>query len=77
MGTPSVPDDPWTQLRSAIEAVFGSWNSERAKAYRAVEGIPDDLGTAVTVQVMVFGNRGPPRRAWCGRAASRRLSVAR
>jgi pyruvate,orthophosphate dikinase len=58
VGTPTVPDDPWTQLRSAIEAVFGSWNSERAKAYRAVEGIPDDLGTAVTVQVMVFGNRG-------------------
>lgn len=58
VGTQTVPDDPWEQLRLAIEAVFRSWNSERAKAYRAVEGIPDELGTAVTVQVMVFGNRG-------------------
>jgi len=54
----SVPDDPWRQLRLAIEAVFRSWNSDRARAYRAREGIPDDLGTAVTVQAMVFGNRG-------------------
>ncbi|MDQ3938752.1 MAG: pyruvate, phosphate dikinase, partial [Chloroflexota bacterium] len=53
-----LPDDPWLQLRSAIEAVFRSWNSERARAYRRHEGIPDDLGTAVTVQAMVFGNRG-------------------
>jgi pyruvate,orthophosphate dikinase len=52
------PDDPWQQLRAAIEAVFRSWNSDRAVAYRAREGIADDLGTAVTVQVMVFGNRG-------------------
>jgi pyruvate, orthophosphate dikinase len=52
------PDDPWLQLRAAIEAVFGSWNSDRARAYREHEGIPDDLGTAVTVQAMVFGNRG-------------------
>ena len=50
--------DPWAQLRGAIEAVFRSWLSERAVAYRAVEGIPDDLGTGVTVQAMVFGNRG-------------------
>lgn len=50
------PDDPWEQLRGAIEAVFRSWNSSRAKAYRQREGIPDDLGTAVTVQAMVFGN---------------------
>ncbi len=54
-----VPEDPWLQLRSAIEAVFRSWNSERARTYRRKEGIPDDLGTAVTVQAMVFGNRGP------------------
>ena len=47
------------QLRLAIEAVFRSWNSDRARAYRQKEGIPDDLGTAVTVQAMVFGNRGP------------------
>jgi pyruvate, orthophosphate dikinase len=51
-----APDDPWAQLRLAIEAVFRSWNSDRAKAYRAREGIADDLGTAVTVQAMVFGN---------------------
>jgi pyruvate, orthophosphate dikinase len=58
VGTQTVPDDPRQQLRSAVEAVFRSWNSARAKAYRAVEQIPDDLGTAVTIQVMVFGNRG-------------------
>jgi pyruvate,orthophosphate dikinase len=54
-----VPDDPWDQLRQAIEAVFGSWNGGRARAYRSKEGIAGDLGTAVTVQAMVFGNRGP------------------
>jgi pyruvate, orthophosphate dikinase len=58
VGVPDVPDDPWRQLRPAIEAVFRSWNSDRARAYRAKEGIGDDLGTAVTVQAMVFGNRG-------------------
>jgi pyruvate,orthophosphate dikinase len=52
-----APEDPWDQLRGAVEAVFRSWNSDRAKAYRRHEGIPDDLGTAVTVQAMVFGNR--------------------
>jgi pyruvate, orthophosphate dikinase len=52
------PDDVWEQLRQAVEAVFRSWNSDRAKAYRHREGIADDLGTAVTVQAMVFGNRG-------------------
>ena len=52
------PDDPWQQLRVAVEAVFHSWNGDRARAYRAKEEIPDDLGTAVTVQAMVFGNRG-------------------
>jgi pyruvate,orthophosphate dikinase len=58
VGVAEVPDDPWGQLRLAIEAVFRSWNGDRAKAYRQKEGIPDDLGTAVTVQAMVFGNRG-------------------
>ena len=58
VGVGDVPDDPWRQLRLAIEAVFRSWNSARAQAYRRKEGIPDDLGTAVTVQSMVFGNRG-------------------
>jgi pyruvate,orthophosphate dikinase len=51
------PQEPRDQLRGAIEAVFGSWNSPRAVAYRRRERIPDDLGTAVNVQTMVFGNR--------------------
>jgi pyruvate,orthophosphate dikinase len=59
VGVADVPEDPWLQLRQAIEAVFRSWNSDRARTYRRKEGIPDDLGTAVTVQAMVFGNRGP------------------
>jgi pyruvate,orthophosphate dikinase len=58
VGADSVPEDPWAQLRGAVEAVFRSWNSDRARAYRAHEGISDDLGTGVTVQAMVFGNRG-------------------
>ena len=58
VGVDAVPEDPWLQLRAAIEAVFRSWNSDRAKTYRRREGIADDLGTAVTVQTMVFGNRG-------------------
>jgi pyruvate,orthophosphate dikinase len=58
VGVADVPADPWAQLRLAIEAVFRSWQSDRARAYRQKEGIPDDLGTAVTVQAMVFGNRG-------------------
>jgi len=52
------PQDPQEQLRYAIEAVFKSWNGERAKIYRRMESIPDDLGTAVNVQTMVFGNKG-------------------
>ena len=51
------PQDPRRQLRGAIEAVFKSWNGARAIAYRARERISHDLGTAVNVQVMVFGNR--------------------
>ncbi len=58
VGVEDVPQDPWQQLRLAIEAVFRSWQSDRASAYREKEGIPDDLGTAVTVQAMAFGNRG-------------------
>jgi len=49
----------WSQLRAAIGAVFLSWNSERATAYRDVEGISGEFGTAVTVQAMVFGNSDP------------------
>ncbi|RZT88458.1 pyruvate,orthophosphate dikinase [Pseudonocardia sediminis] len=52
----TVPDDPATQLRDAVEAVFRSWDSPRARAYRAHEGISEDLGTAVNVQAMVFGH---------------------
>jgi pyruvate,orthophosphate dikinase len=59
VGVAVVPEDPWEQLRQAVEAVFRSWNSHRAVAYRRKEDIPDDVGTAVTVQAMVFGNRSP------------------
>jgi pyruvate,orthophosphate dikinase len=58
VGVGSVPEDPWQQLRASVEAVFRSWDSARARAYREREGIPADLGTAVVVQAMVFGNRG-------------------
>jgi pyruvate, orthophosphate dikinase len=53
----AFPQDPTAQLRGAIEAVFRSWNSPRAIAYRTREKIEHDLGTAVNVQAMVFGNR--------------------
>src|SRR5918995_5840062 len=52
------PQDPSEQLRQAIRAVFDSWTGERAVAYRRINGIPDDWGTAVNVQQMVFGNKG-------------------
>lgn len=54
----AFPDDPYEQLRMAIAAVFDSWMGKRAVDYRRVNRIPDDLGTAVTVQAMVFGNLG-------------------
>ncbi|MER5994506.1 pyruvate, phosphate dikinase [Streptomyces viridosporus] len=54
----SFPQSPAEQLQRAILAVFESWNGERARLYRRREHIPDDLGTAVTVQRMVFGNLG-------------------
>jgi len=53
------PQDPREQLDLAVGAVFDSWNTERAVLYRRQEQIPDDLGTAVNVQAMVFGNLGP------------------
>ena len=74
------PQEPREQLRQAIEAVFDSWNGERAVDYRRLNRIPDDWGTAVNVQQMVFGNKGEtlrlgrrlqPRREH-RRAASRR-----
>jgi pyruvate,orthophosphate dikinase len=52
------PDDPLEQLRLAIEAVFASWNNRRAITYRDLNKIPHDLGTAVNVVTMVFGNMG-------------------
>jgi pyruvate,orthophosphate dikinase len=52
------PDDPKEQLWGGIGAVFSSWNGKRAVSYRRIEGIPDDWGTAVNVQAMVFGNMG-------------------
>ncbi|MFZ1676080.1 MAG: pyruvate, phosphate dikinase [Saprospiraceae bacterium] len=52
------PEDPWQQLWGGISAVFGSWNGKRAIEYRRIEKIPDEWGTAVNVQAMVFGNMG-------------------
>ena len=57
LGVP-FPDDAREQLWGAVGAVFQSWNGKRAVHYRRIEGIPDDWGTAVNVQAMVFGNRG-------------------
>ena len=52
------PQEPKAQLKTAIDAVFNSWNTKRAVTYRRINKIPDDLGTAVNVQEMVFGNMG-------------------
>ena len=52
------PTDPWRQLEMGIEAVFKSWNNKRAIAYRDLNRIPHEMGTAVVVQMMVFGNMG-------------------
>jgi pyruvate,orthophosphate dikinase len=54
----AFPSDPQEQLRMSIDAVFASWYNERAVAYRRLNHIPEDWGTAVNVQAMVFGNRG-------------------
>jgi len=54
-----IPDDPLEQLESAARAVYRSWSSERARTYRRLQKLDDLQGTAVTVQAMVFGNRGP------------------
>ncbi len=56
IGGEYFPDDPKTQLMNTIEAVFRSWNNDRAIKYRKLEGISDDIGTAVNVQEMVYGN---------------------
>jgi len=52
------PDDPREQLRRSVDAVFRSWQNPRAGVYRRANDIPDDLGTAVNIMQMVFGNRG-------------------
>jgi pyruvate, orthophosphate dikinase len=57
LGKP-FPDDAKAQLEGGIMAVFKSWNGKKAVSYRRIEGIPDDWGTAVNVQAMVFGNMG-------------------
>ncbi len=54
----SFPADPWKQLYAAIDAVFRSFNTQRARYYRRTHGIPEDCGTGVNVQAMVFGNMG-------------------
>jgi pyruvate, orthophosphate dikinase len=65
----AFPEDPHEQLARAIRAVFDSWEGERARAYRRIEGVPSSWGTAVNVQQMVFGNRG--ERSGSGVAFSR------
>ena len=65
----AFPQEPREQLRQAVTAVFDSWDGQRAVAYRRINGIPDDWGTAVNVQQMVFGNRG--ERSGSGVAFSR------
>jgi pyruvate, orthophosphate dikinase len=54
----AFPEDVMLQLRMAVEAVFNSWNTDRARIYRRLNGIPHEWGTGVTIQSMVFGNRG-------------------
>lgn len=71
-GSP-FPMNPREQLLLAVDAVFDSWNTPRAVRYRHIHGIPDDLGTAVTVQAMVFGNTG--NRSGTGVAFTRNPST--
>ena len=54
----SVPQDPLDQLKAAVEAVFSSWGNRRARDYRRIHGISEDLGTACNIQMMVFGDLG-------------------
>ena len=67
------PDDPREQLRLATEAVFRSWQGKRAQDYRKAAGIPDDLGTAVNIVAMVFGNMG--KGSATGVATTRNVST--
>ncbi len=61
-----LPQDPWTQLELAVNAVFESWSNPRAKEYRKYYRIGEELGTAVTLQIMVFGNTGEDSGAGVG-----------
>ena len=65
----NFPQDPMEQLRAAVQGVYRSWGSTRAREYRRLNGISDDVGTAVTVQRMVFGNAGGT--SGCGIAFTR------
>ncbi len=58
-GKTPFPTDPKAQLRGAVKAVVESWNNRRAREYRRLHGLPEESGTGVNVQTMVFGNRGP------------------
>ncbi len=69
----AFPTDPKDQLRMAINAVFSSWNNERAITYRNLNNIPHDLGTGVNVQAMVFGNMGD--RSMTGVCVTRNAST--
>lgn len=60
------PPEPMEQLMQAVEAVFRSWRSEKARHYRRLNGIPEEPGTAVMVQMMVFGNAGSESGAGVG-----------
>ena len=60
------PAEPRTQLARAVEAVFRSWDAPKAKSFRALKGIPENIGTAVTVQTMVYGNAGGKSGAGVG-----------
>ncbi len=68
-----LPQDPFEQLLMAVEAVFKSWNTPRAKTYRKLNSIPEDIGTACNIQAMVFGNMGD--RSGTGVAFSRNPST--
>ena len=67
-----IPEDPHEQLISAVCALFRSWNNDRAKLYRKLNGISDTIGTAVNVQTMVFGNADD--RSYTGVAFTRNPS---
>jgi len=62
----AFPQDPHAQLQAAIDAVFASWSSDKARAYRRLNGLDDAIGTAATVQRMVFGNAGGDSGAGVG-----------